>query len=267
MYRGPQRHDFVGIQFDVRLAIEKLCHRAADQRRAGGAAHEHDFVHVRTLELGVRQRLFEGPHGAVNDGANEGVERTACEFMNEYLAVRQYQTKCGRLGFRKLMLHVDQLLAKLLREFAVRRKVDCIMLKNQFVDMSLEQIVNVIAAQMGIAVGREDLIDVAVAGGNEFEDRNIERAAAKVVDGDFAALLFMQAVGECGGGWLVDETQNFEASDLAGIFGGLALGIIEIRGDGDDSAVDRFAEIGLRPVFQFAQDESGNLRRCKHFLA
>jgi len=50
----------------------------------------------------------------------------------------------------------------------------------------------------------------------------------------------MQAVGECGGGWLVDETQNFEASDLAGIFGGLALGIIEIRGDGDNSAVDRF---------------------------
>src|SRR5207244_7177845 len=101
----------------------------------GWCRHEHDFVHVRTLELGVRQRLFEGPHGAVNDGANEGVERTAGEFMNEYLAVRQYETKCGRLGSRKLMLHVDQPLAKLLREFAVRRKVDCIMLKNQFVDI------------------------------------------------------------------------------------------------------------------------------------
>ena len=42
-------------------------------------------------------------------------------------------------------------------------------------------LVEVVAAEMGIAIGRFDLED-AIA---QFEDRNIKGAAAEVVDGDF----------------------------------------------------------------------------------
>src|SRR5690348_14507920 len=108
---------------------------------------------------------------------------------------------------------------------------------------------------MGVAVGRENLIDVAVAGGNELENGDIESAAAEIVDGDFAALFFVKAVSERGRGRLVDETEDFEAGNFAGVFGGLALRIVEIRGDGDHGAVDRFAEVSFRPMFKFAQDE------------
>ncbi len=80
MHGGPQRHDFVRIQLDVRFAIEKLLHGAADQRRASGAADEHDFIHVGGLELRVRERLLDGPHSAVNHRANEGIQRTARKF-------------------------------------------------------------------------------------------------------------------------------------------------------------------------------------------
>src|SRR5882762_10176746 len=120
------------------------------------------------------------------------------------------------------MLHVNQRFAKLLREFAVGREINFIMLENQFVDKNLQKIVDIVAAEMRVAVGRENLIDVAVAGGNELENGNIECAAAEIVDGNFAALLFVQAVGERGGGGLVDEAKNFEAGDLAGVLGGLA---------------------------------------------
>ena len=72
-----------------------------------------------------------------------------------------------------------------------------------------------------------------------------------------AALLLVQTIGERGGGGLVDESQNFEAGDAAGVFGGLALRVVEICGDCDDGTRDRFAEMLFRPGFQLAQ----NLRR------
>ncbi len=108
MNGGAQRHNFVGIQFDVRFAVKIFLHGAADQRSARGAAHENDFVHVGGLEVRVRKRLLDGPHGAVNDGANESIERAAREFVNEQFAVRQCKTKRRRCRFGKLMLHVDQ---------------------------------------------------------------------------------------------------------------------------------------------------------------
>ena len=87
------------------------------------------------------------------------------------------------------------------------------------------------------------------AGGNELENGNVERAAAEIVDGHAAALLFVQAVGQCRGGWLVHEAQDFEAGEFAGVLRGLALRVVEIRGHGDDGAVHRIAENSSRPSF------------------
>ena len=116
-------------------------------------------------------------------------------------------------------------------------------------DECLQKIVDVVATQVRVAVGGKNLVNVAVGCGNELEDGNVERAAAEIIDGDSAALFFVQTVGQSGGGGLVDEAQDFEASDFAGVFGGLALGVVEIRGHGDDGAVDGFAEKIFRPAF------------------
>ncbi len=61
--------------------------------------------------------------------------------------------------------------------------------------------------------------------------------------------------------------KNFESSNAAGVFGSLTLSVVEISGDGDDGAVDGLAKVSFGPVSQFAQDESGNFRRGKHFVA
>src|SRR5580704_5608076 len=149
----------------------------------------------------------------------------------------------------------------------MRREVQFIFLKNAFMDEGLKQVVDVIAAEVGVAIGREDLIDIAFGGGDEFENGDIKRAAAEIVDGYAATLLFVQAIREGGGGGFIDEAKDFEARDFAGVFGGLALGIVEIGGDGDDGAVDRFVEEGFGPAFEFAQDERGNFWRRENFVA
>src|SRR6266480_2801806 len=190
LHGGPERHDFIGIQLGVRLAIEKLLHGAVDQRRARGATDEDDFVHVRGLELRVRERLLDGPHGAVNHRANEGVESAAGEFVNEHFAVRQRESKRGRLRFGKLMRYIDQRFAKFLRQFAMRRKVNFIVLENQFVDERLQKIVDVVATQVRVSIGGKNLEDIAFDCGNQLEDGNVERAATKIVNRNTTALRF-----------------------------------------------------------------------------
>src|ERR1700732_4400858 len=98
------------------------------------------------------------------------------------------------------------------------------------VDEGLEQIVDVVAPEMGVAVGGEHLVNVAFAGGDKFQDGDVEGASAEVVNGYVAALLFVQAVGEGRGGGFVDEAQDFEAGDAAGVFSGLTLGVVEVGG-------------------------------------
>ena len=67
---------------------------------------------------------------------------------------------------------------------------------------------------MGVAVGGDDFEDAVV----QLEDRNVEGAAAEVVNRDDAVLLLVEAVGERGGGGLVDEAKDFESGDASGVF-------------------------------------------------
>ena len=116
--------------------------------------------------------------------------------------------------------------------------------------------VEVLAAEEGVAVGRLHL-EHAVA---DLQHRDVEGAAAKVIDGDRLAVLLVEAVGERGRGRLVDDAQHFEAGDLAGILGGLALGVVEIGRNGDDRLLDLLAEIGFRRLLHLLQDHRRNLR-------
>ena len=102
--------------------------------------------------------------------------------------------------------------------------------------------VEILAAEEGVAVGRLHL-EHAVA---DLEDRDVERAAAKVIDRDRLAVLLVEAIGQRGRGRLVDDAQHFEAGDLAGVLGRLALGVVEIGRNGDDRLRHRLAEIGSR---------------------
>ena len=114
-----ERDDFIGVQLGVWLAAEKFLHSAPNERRARGATDEHDFVHVRGLKPRVGKRLLDRAHGAVNDRADERLERAARELVNENCSVRQAKPKCRSLRLRKLVFHGDQRFSKFLRQFTM----------------------------------------------------------------------------------------------------------------------------------------------------
>ncbi len=115
--------------------------------------------------------------------------------------------------------------------------------------------VEILAAEEGVAVGRFDL-EHAVA---DLQDRNVESAAAEVIDGDGAAFFLFQAVGQRRGRRLVDDAQHLEAGDLAGVLGRLALVVVEIGGNRDHRLGDGLAEEAFRRFLHFLQNEGADL--------
>src|SRR4051812_23360420 len=101
----------------------------------------------------------------------------------------------------------------------------------------------------------------------QFEDGDVEGAAAEIVDSDYAVALFVETIGERSGGGFIDEAKDFESGDTSGIFSGLALRIIEIRGHSDDSLADRLAKVTLGIAFELAENERGDLRGCVGLVA
>ena len=79
-------------------------------------------------------------------------------------------------------------------------------------------------------------------------------------------LLLVEAVGERGRGRLVDDALDLEAGDAAGVLGGLALGVVEVRGDGDDRLGDRLAEVVLGGAASASSARAALISGGEYFL-
>ncbi len=126
-----------------------------------------------------------------------------------------------------------------------------------------EQLVEIVAAEMGVAARREHLEHAIL----DLQDRDVEGSAAEVVDSDRAAILLVEAVGQRRGGRLADDAQHFEARQSTRVARGGALRVIEVGRHGDHRAIHFEVELALfleellGAMLQLAKDECGNLRR------
>ena len=133
-------------------------------------------------------------------------------------------------------------------------------LRNDEVDDAL---VKVFTTQEGVAIGGEHFelffaIDVC-----DLDDRHVKRTATQVVHSNLAIAFFgfVQTKGQCCGSGLVDDALDVQTCDATGIFGGLALCVVEIRWNGDDRFSHFFAEIVFGSLLHLAQNFSADLWR------
>ena len=74
-------------------------------------------------------------------------------------------------------------------------------------------------------------------------------------------------VGQRGGGRLVEDADDFQPGQFAGLAGGLALGVVEVGGHGDDGLADIGTQLGRGAVAELAQDHGRDFLRPKFLLA
>lgn len=115
--------------------------------------------------------------------------------------------------------------------------------------------IEIVAAEVGVAAGGEHSEDVSTL----LEDSKVKGAAAQVKDGVATSAVGRQTVGQGGGGRFVENTLDGEAGEFAGPFGGLALSVVEIGGNGDDGAVDGRTEIGFGTDFEHLKDGGSDI--------
>ena len=167
------------------------------------------------------------------------------------------QLDLGLLGGFLQALHRERIAAHVDTAFLLE-------LRREIVDHAL---VEVLAAEEGVAVGGEHLELAFAVDVREFDDGDVEGAAAQVVDRDLAvAAGLVEAIGERGCGRLVDDALDGEARDATGVLGGLALRVVEVCGHRDDRLGHRLTEIVLGGLLHLHEDARGDFLR-RHLLA
>ena len=242
---APERHHLVRVDVAERLAAEQLGHEAAHGGHAGGAAHEDDAVQLR----GRHSRVLERPaaHHArlLDERADPRLEVRA----RQRLPVRAHgELHLGRVGERLLGL------ARGGQHLGHQRGGGGGLahgLQHALGDGPVE----VVAAERRVAAGGLHLEDAV----HQLEDGDVEGAAAEVIDREGALAALVEAVGERRRGGLVEQAQHLEAREPARVLGGLALGVVEVGGHGDDGLLHLAGEVALRPALEGAQDLPGHL--------
>ena len=126
-----------------------------------------------------------------------------------------------------------------------------------------DQVVDVVAAEVRVAVGRDDLHDVVA----DLEDGDVEGAAAEVVDRDDLVLLPVEPVREGGRGRLVDDALHVQAGDAAGVLRRLPLRVVEVGRNGDDRLGDLLAQVVLGRLLELLDDLRRDLLRAEQLAA
>ena len=257
---GADGDHLVRVDALVGLAVEEFLYRFDDFGHAGHAADQDHLVDVLGLESGVLERFFAGLDGALDQILDERLKLGAGQLDVEVLRPRLISANerlvdLGLHGARQLDLGLFGRFFKPLQGQFVFAQINALFLLELISQEIDDVVVEVLAAKEGVAVGRFDL-EHAVA---DLQDRNVESAAAEVVDGDGAGGFLFQAVGQGGRRRLVDDAQHFEAGDLAGVLGRLALGIVKIGGNRDHCLGDGLAEIAFRRFLHFLEDEGADL--------
>ena len=207
--------------------------------RSNGTRHRSTRSSVMPLELRARELLLQVQRAVGGRGHERQVDR-----------------RLGHLA--ELDLRLLRGVLQPLQRHLVGAEVDAVSVLERLHEPIDDALIPVVAAQLRVAVGGLDFED-AVA---DLEQRNVERAAPEVEDEDgVIRFTLVEPVGERGRGRLVDDAEDFEARDLAGFLGGLALRVVEVRRDRDDGLRHGVAEVGLGVPLELEQDLGADLLR------
>ena len=246
----------------MRLFPEVVLHDFLHHRDSSRTSDEYHFIDVFRLHACVGEGLLQRTHRLVDDVADELLELRARQRHGQMLRTGlirgdERQIDVGRCGRGELDLCFFSGFLQPLQGHLVLRQIDALIFLELFDDPVDEALVDVVAAEVCVTVGRLDFHDALA----DFEDRNVERTAAEIVDGDGLVVLFVETIGERGRSGLVHQTLDFETGDLARVLSCLSLCVVEICGHSNDRAFHLLAEIVFRSLFQLLQDHRGDLRR------
>ena len=267
LHRSAHGHHLVRVHRLVRRLAEEALHLLLHQRHAGGAANQHHLVDAAGRQVGVLQRLLARLDAALDEVLDHLLEPGAAELGEEVFRAAGVGGDEGQVDLafghrRQFALGLLGGFLQALHGHGVAAQVDALVAL-EFVHQPVnDALVEIVAAEMGVAVGGFHLDDVVA----DVQDGDVESAAAEVVHGNGFVGFFVKAVSQGRGGGFVDDALDVQPGDLAGVLGGLPLAVVEVGGGGDDGLCNLFAQVILGGFFELLQHHGRNFRRRKFLV-
>ena len=238
------------------------------RRDTGRTAHQDHFIDIFCRQACVAQCTLGRPNGLFHQ-----IGRHLFEFGAGQVHVQMFRAIGACSDERQVDVgghHAGQFdlgffssLAQTLHGHLVVGQVDAAFFFEFRYHPVHDAVVEVVAAQVGIAVGSLYFEDAVT----QFQDADIEGAAAQVIHQDGVVVGLVDAVSQGSRRRFVDNTQHVQACDLACVFGRLTLGVGEVGRNRNDRLGHGLAQIFFRVSFQFLQDHGGNFFRRVFLIA
>jgi hypothetical protein len=244
------------------LAVEVVAEKLLDLGDTSGTTNKNDLVNLLLADAGVLENLGNGVQSASEGLLVQVLETSTGNVGVEVLTVEQRVNLNSGLGgvgestlgtlasspettestgiaadvYKTVSMNSDgsvKLLLSFLRLF-----------RELLLEVVEEVSVEVLSSQVSVTSSSLDGEDTTL----DVQKRHIEGTTTKIVDEDVPLLVRLsgtETVGDSGGGGLVDNAENVEASDGTGVLSGLTLVVVEVGGHGDDGLLDLHAELGL----------------------
>ncbi|AGZ36921.1 NAD-specific glutamate dehydrogenase [Pseudomonas sp. VLB120] len=242
-------YHLVRVDRGQRRTAEQCTDGVAHARNAGGTAYHDHGTDLVELNATITHGAAASLETAGDQWLDHGFECSAAQ-----LALPGAVADTDHVGIGQGLLGS----AGALQQLTLGGRVEVGGQAGLLDDPACNGMVEVIAAQGGIATGRQHLENTC--GQAKYGD--IEGTATQVIDGHQAFGFLVQAVGHRRGSGLVEQAQHVQAGQLGGVLGGLALGIVEVGRHGDHRPYQLATQGGFRSLAQHLEDVGGDFHRA-----
>ena len=248
-----QGHRHIRVDAQTGLLAEEPLHEPADHRRAGGSAHQDHPVDLLQADPGIPQTPLHGLSQPLQQGRTGrfillqgqghgvGLLPQVADHDDGGRIGKGTLAPLGGLADLRTGLYIQTLLCN----------------ARVGVKQVTKDLGKVLSAQEIVTGDGVDLHDGAVV----LQNGHVKGAAAQIKDQIPDIVLLRHAVGDGGGGGLVDDAHHIQTRQLTGALGGLALVVVEVGRHGDDGIGDSLSQMGLGVLLQAFQNQAAELLR------
>ena len=249
-------HGQVGFNLRVHGSAQPLFQKLVDQRGACCPSDQNNLVDLGGLQFSVGQGFVETAQSLDQERVNQllvlGSDDLHAQVQghvilagNEFfLDRRDCLERESFLGF----LHGVEQSRPGVRRLA---EIDRVLLAECIADMIEQELIEVVAAELGIAVAGEDLHDALL----DLCHGDIEGPASQVIDEKSFSVPRMRVVRQDGCRRFVDDANDVQPGKLTRLASGLALAVVEEGGHGDHGPGDRIPQRLFGSILERPQDD------------
>lgn len=250
----------IGVDRLGGVTAENALNGLGNLRHTSHTTDEDNLLDVGSLKTSIFKSLTGRFKGLLDQRVDESLKLGTGQLGVDVLGSRSIGSDERKVDIGldcggELHLRLLSSLTDTLNSHAVSREINAAVLLELLDEVADKNDIEVLPTKMGVSIGRLDL-EYALL---NFEDGNVESTTTKIEDSDDTILILVETIGQRGSRRLIYNTENVQPSNLASILGSLALRIIEVSRNGDDSVLNRLVKICLGCLLHLVQNESSNL--------